>query len=155
MAANTVIATNTTSSGMSTPSSHASQADRPTAPRSTTNAGVKQQMPVTTVPTMPNLRRLFLCMIGRALRTPLLLAVVLTGCGGSSNEYTRDDSGAFVLHCDQSELRWNACYDKAARLCGENGYQIVSEPDGGMPKATTNIYEVPVIGDSMVIRCNQ
>jgi hypothetical protein len=31
----------------------------------------------------------------------------------------------------------------------------VSEPDGGAPTATTNIYEVPVIGDSMVIRCNQ
>ena len=77
------------------------------------------------------------------------------GCGSSSNDYTRDDSGAFVVHCDQSDLRWNACYDKAARLCGEAGYQIVRGPEGGAPSATTNIYEVPVIGDSMVIRCNQ
>ena len=98
-------------------------------------------------------------MTDRVPGTPLLLALALNlalaGCGGSSNEYTRDDSGAFVLYCDQSDLRWNACYDKAARLCGENGYQIVSEPEGGTPTATVNIYEVPVIGDSMVIRCNQ
>jgi hypothetical protein len=149
MAAKAVIATNTTNSGMSTASIHASQAERPTAPRSTTSAGVKQQTAVTTVPATPSFRRFFLFTVG----APLLLA--LTGCGGSSKEYTRDESGAFVLYCDQSELRWNACYEKAARLCGENGYQIVSEPDGGAPTATTNIYEVPVIGDSMVIRCNQ
>lgn len=59
------------------------------------------------------------------------------------------------MHCNQSALRWNACYEKAADLCGEKGYRIVSDDDSAMPAATTNIYEVPVIGDSIVIRCNQ
>ena len=85
----------------------------------------------------------------------LASALVLAGCGSASDKYTPDGSGSFTVHCDKSSLRWNSCYEKAARLCGENGYQIVSENDNAMPAATTNIYEVPVIGGSMVIRCNE
>ena len=85
----------------------------------------------------------------------LASALVLAGCGSASDKHTPDDSGSFTVHCDKSTLRWNSCYEKAARLCGENGYQIVSENDNAMPAATTNIYEVPVIGGSMVIRCNE
>ena len=153
MAANTVIATNTISRGISTASSHASQAESPMAPRTTTSAGVKQQMAVTTVPTMPKERSCLRRMLGLARWTPLL-AIALAGCGASKEDYTRDASGAVVIHCDRSELRWNACYDKAARLCGEAGYQIVGESEGGAPTATTNVYEVPVIGGSLIIRCN-
>jgi hypothetical protein len=60
-----------------------------------------------------------------------------------------------MVHCDQSSLRWNSCYQTAERVCGEKGYQIVAEDGSAMPTVTTNTYEVPVIGGSMVIRCNQ
>ncbi len=94
-------------------------------------------------------------MTRRSVCVPLLLAAALVGCSATSSKDTPDDSGSFTVHCNKSSLRWNACYNKAARLCGENGYQIVSEDDSTMPTTTTSIYEVPVIGGSMVIRCNQ
>ena len=84
----------------------------------------------------------------------VLVTIALSGCSPSPSQYTPSEPGTFVVHCNQSNLRWNACYDKAARLCGEAGYSIVREPDGGAPDATVNIREVPVIGDSMVMRCN-
>jgi hypothetical protein len=52
-------------------------------------------------------------------------------------------------------LRWNACYQAADRVCGEKGYQIVNENHDGMPATTTDVYDVPVIGGSIVIRCNR
>lgn len=150
-----VIAMNTTSKGINRESSHTSQADRPTLAKSMTNAGVKQQIAVTTVPAMPNPRRCFFVMARRSVYAPLLLAAVLGGCGATPSKPAPDGSGAFTVHCNQSTLRWNECYDRAARLCGENGYQIVSEDDSAMPVTTSNIYEVPIIGGSMTIRCNQ
>ena len=98
--------------------------------------------------------RCFFVITYRLLYASLLLAIVVAGCSPTSDKHTPDDSGNFTVHCNKSSLRWNECYDKAARLCGENGYQIVSEDDSAIPTATTNIYEVPVIGGSMVIRCN-
>ena len=94
-------------------------------------------------------------MIFRPVYAPLLLVAVLVGCSTTSNDHTLDGSGNFTVHCNKSSLRWNECYNKAARLCGENGYQIVSEDNSAVPTASTNIYDVPVIGGSMVIRCNQ
>ena len=94
-------------------------------------------------------------MAHRLVYTPLLLTAVLVACSATSSDYVSKGSGNFTVHCNQSSLRWNECYDRAARLCGENGYQIVSEDDSAMPVITTNIYEVPIIGGSMMIRCNQ
>ena len=153
--ANAVIAMNTTSNGINSESSHTNQADRPTPANSMTRAGVKQQIAVKTVPAMPNWRRCLFVMLPRLVYAPLLLAAVLVGCSATSSNYTPDGSGTFTVHCNQSSLRWNECYDRAARLCGENGYQIVGEDDSAMPVTTTNIYEVPIIGGSMTIRCNQ
>jgi hypothetical protein len=83
------------------------------------------------------------------------MAVVIAGCGAPSNKHTPDDPDHITVHCNKSTLRWNACYEAAANACGEKGYQIVEDASGEMPVITTNIYEVPVIGQSMVIRCNQ
>ena len=152
MTAKIVMATNTTRSGISTPSSQPIHAERPSAPSTVTSAGVKQQMAVTTVPAMPIFRSVLRLMSWPGVATAAL-CLALAGCGSSSNQYTRDGSGNITIHCDQSELRWNACYDRAARLCGEQGYQIVRDTQGGVPTTTTTTYEVPVIGDSIVIRC--
>lgn len=151
MTAKTVIAMNTTSSGISTESSQASQADNPRAASNTTSAGVKQQIAVMIVPTIPSLRRLFVCMVRRVVYVPLVLAA----CSSGSQKYTPNDTDSFTVHCNQSSLRWNSCYEQADRVCGEKGYQIVSEDGDAMPATTTNVYEVPVIGGSMVIRCNR
>ncbi len=88
----------------------------------------------------------------RILCTALLVSAVSAGCGSVQ---TPDEPGSFTVHCNKSDLRWNACYETAANLCGESGYQIVSEDGGTLPVVTANSNEVPVIGGSMVIRCNQ
>ena len=108
---------------------------------------------------VPLSRRHFAKLVGVAAA-----GMALPGCGSSPSQhgpsqhgpsqYGQREPGEFVVHCDQSDLRWNACYEKAARMCGEAGYSIVRGPDGGAPDTAVNIYEVPVIGDSMVIRCN-
>lgn len=147
--AKAVTARNTMSRGISTGSSQATHAESPAAPSSNTSAGVKQQIAVMTLPTMPIPSSFF-----ARILAPALVAIAVLACSASPSQYTRSEPGAFVVRCDQSDLRWNACYDKASRLCGEAGYSIVREPDGGAPDTTVNIHEVPVIGDSMVIRCN-
>jgi hypothetical protein len=91
----------------------------------------------------------------RLIYALLLLATVMTGCGAPPGKHTPDDAGSIKLHCNKSSLRWDACYEMAANVCGEKGYQIVSEDDSAMPTVTTNSNEVPVIGGSLVIRCNQ
>lgn len=116
--------------------------------------GVKQPTSDASIAAMSNPRSMLAPMARFVLVLPVAM-LTLVGCASSTNHYTHDESGAFVLHCNQSDLRWNACYDKAARLCGEEGYQIVSGPEGGAPAATTNIHEVPVIGERIVVRCNQ
>jgi len=149
------IAMNTTSNGINTESSQASQADSPTAASTTTSAGVKQQIAVTRVPTIPNCRRCFFVMNHAIVCMLALLAVAVAGCATPSRKHTPDDPDNITVHCNKSTLRWNACYEAAADLCGEQGYQIVSDGSGEMPEVSVNSYEVPVIGESMVIRCNQ
>jgi hypothetical protein len=90
-----------------------------------------------------------------ALYLALLSAAVVAGCGAPSGKYTSDETGAVTVRCNNSSLRWNACYETAANLCGQKGYQIVSSSDNGMPSVTTDAYGVPVIGEPLVIRCNQ
>ena len=85
----------------------------------------------------------------------LLSVVILAGCGAGGEKSIADDTGAITVHCNSSSLRWNACYEAAANVCGQRGYQIVHDGAASMPTVTTNAMEVPVIGDSMVIRCNQ
>jgi hypothetical protein len=83
-----------------------------------------------------------------------LLAAVMSGCSPPPGKRAPDDAGSVRVHCNKSSLRWDACYEMAANVCGEKGYQIVSDDDNTMPTATTNVNEVPVIGGSLVIRCN-
>lgn len=88
------------------------------------------------------------------MRALFIVFAALGACAAPQDASTPADGKAFTLHCNQSELRWDACYQKAARVCGERGYQIVSDGSGGVPATATNVYEVPVIGGEMVIRCN-
>lgn len=79
----------------------------------------------------------------------------LVACGAPSARHTPADPDRITVHCNKSTLRWNTCYEAAARLCGEKGYQIVNDDDADTLTFTTNANEVPVIGGSMVIRCNK
>jgi hypothetical protein len=90
----------------------------------------------------------------RVLYALLLLVTVMTGCSAPPDKHTPENTGSVRVHCNKSSLRWDACYEMAANVCGKKGYQIVSDDDGAMPTVTTNTNDVPVIGGSLVIRCN-
>lgn len=100
-------------------------------------------------------RRCFF-VIGHPLTcAPWLLAALLAGCGAAASKQTPEDGNSVTVHCNKSSLRWDACYEMAANVCGEKGYQIVSEGDSAMPETSVNSNEVLVIGGSLTIRCNQ
>ena len=86
---------------------------------------------------------------------PLLLTAAIAACGATPNKHTADDPDSIKVHCNKSSLRWDACYDMAANVCGDKGYQIVGEDDSTMPTTTANANEVAVIGGYLVIRCNK
>ena len=88
------------------------------------------------------------------MTTSIALLALLGACAAPQKTTAPGGANTFTLHCNQSSLRWDACYQKAARVCGERGYQVVSDASGGIPSTTTNVFEVPVIGGEMVIRCN-
>ena len=146
---------NTTSNGNNSESSQVSQAAKPTPASNMTSAGVKQQIAVRIVPAIPNCRRCLGFMNHCIATLVLLSAATLAGCNTESEKGTPLPPGAVTVHCNRSSLRWDACYQAAADLCGTKGYQIISGGDSDAPTVTTNTYEVPVIGDAMVIRCNQ
>jgi len=146
---------NTTSNGNNNESNQVSQAAKPTPASNMTSAGVKQQIAVRIVPAIPNCRRCLVFMNHRIASLLLLAAAALAGCSTDSKKHTPQVPGAVTVHCNKSSLRWDACYEAAADLCGAKGYQIISGGDRDTPSVTTNAYEVPVIGDAMMIRCNQ
>lgn len=84
----------------------------------------------------------------------MVLAALLVACAASQEPSTPEAAGTFTLHCNQSSLRWDACYQKAARLCGDRGYRVIREASSAVPIGTTDSLDVPAIGGAMVIRCN-
>lgn len=55
---------------------------------------------------------------------------LLTGCATSTAMYTPDGRQGYAISCGGEYVwnadSWQACYEKASQLCGEQGYDIYS-----------------------------
>lgn len=88
----------------------------------------------------------------------LAAALTLAGCAATSDP-VRTPSGAagFALDCTNSST-WQACYEKASELCGDRGYQVVTQ-DSDVEGYLIPVYGGGVVGGTystreMMIACN-
>ena len=86
---------------------------------------------------------------GGMKRAVILAAVLLAGCAISTKTYDSDGREAYIVNCSGVALSWSECLDKAGKLCGQRGYVVLNEQEGGYP------YTPGGMGDSrrMKIRC--
>jgi hypothetical protein len=79
----------------------------------------------------------------------ILATVLLAGCALSTKTSESDGSETYTINCSGTVLGWSECLDKAGELCGQHGYVVLNEQEGGYP------YTPGGMGDSrlMKIRC--
>ncbi len=58
-----------------------------------------------------------------------VLAIVsaLVGCATASKTYTPDGRQGYVIDCSGQALNWGKCYEKVGDLCGNTGYDILTQ----------------------------
>lgn len=55
-----------------------------------------------------------------------LCLMALAGCANSSKTYGPDGKAAYSLNCSGSARSWGHCEEKAGKICGAKGYNIMS-----------------------------
>ena len=81
-----------------------------------------------------------------------IAAFVALACASASRTYTPSGKPGFSIDCSGRGLNWNACYEKAGKLCGFRGYEIVDKSeDGG--RTVVGVTANPV-QRSMLIECH-
>ncbi len=82
--------------------------------------------------------------------------VLIGGCATAKQTYTADGQQGYSINCSGSALTWGMCYEKAGKLCGENGYEVLekSGDQGAMVTGTQyGVYGGSIISRSMIIKC--
>jgi len=88
----------------------------------------------------------------------LLFVTIVAGCATASKTFTSDGKEGYVIDCSGSALNWGMCYEKAGKLCGTKGYEVLekSGDTGGMVTAGQyGLFGGSVINRSMVIKCKE
>lgn len=57
---------------------------------------------------------------------PLIASFSLSGCVTANDIYLADGSIGHSISCDGRELSIETCFEKAAELCGANGFETVT-----------------------------
>ena len=82
----------------------------------------------------------------------LTVVSALAGCAMASKTYTPDGRQGYVIDCSGQALNWGKCYEKAGDLCGNTGYDILTQT-GDQGATVAGIYGASVITRSLVIAC--
>jgi hypothetical protein len=82
----------------------------------------------------------------------LVAALMLTGCATSDPVRLPSGAAGFALDCTNSTT-WQGCHEKARELCGEGGYQIVTQ-DAGVEGFIINGTGGTYSTREMMIACN-
>jgi hypothetical protein len=89
-------------------------------------------------------------------RVLAVLAVVsaLVGCATASKTYTPDGRQGYVIDCSGQALNWGKCYEKAGDLCGNTGYDILTQT-GDQGATVAGIYGASVITRNLIVACKK
>jgi len=91
-------------------------------------------------------------------RAILILSIVafISGCATASKTYTSDGKEGYVINCSGSALNWGMCYEKAGKLCGTKGYEVLEKSGDTGAMVTVGqygLYGGSVINRSIIIKC--
>jgi uncharacterized protein YceK len=84
----------------------------------------------------------------------LVLCFFTGGCATAKKTYTSDGKEGYVITCSGSALNWGMCYEKAGKICGTKGYEVLekSGDQGAMVSGNQfGLYGGSVINRSRVI----
>ena len=88
----------------------------------------------------------------------LLYSVVLSACASSSKTHLADGSLGYSINCSGSMLNWDSCYERAERLCGEQGFSVrekTGEEGLTVKSDHSTLNRGSIVHRSMVIQCKQ
>lgn len=92
------------------------------------------------------------------LLLPLMAAALLSGCVRVNPIQLYDGSIGHTISCDGRELSIETCFEKAAELCGANGYETVTREGRStgrsIAKGSTDPNSGPFDTRHILIRCN-
>lgn len=77
------------------------------------------------------------------------------GCATASKTYMPDGQEGYNITCSGSMLNWGMCYEKAGKLCGSKGYEIIekSGDQGSMVSGNQfGLYGGSIINRNMLIK---
>lgn len=86
------------------------------------------------------------------------ICVMAAGCATSSETYLPDGGEGYSISCSGAALNWGMCYEKAGKLCGARGYEIIA---GGSDQGAVvsgnqfGLYGGTVINRSMLVKCRE
>jgi hypothetical protein len=89
--------------------------------------------------------------------TCLLVASVL-GCAVSKTTYLPNGQKGHSINCSGTALTWGSCYEKAGKLCGERGYDVVAggSEHGAIVSANAgSAFGSSIMQRSMLIQCKE
>ena len=87
-----------------------------------------------------------------------IVSVLFIGCAVSKEIYTPDGDRGYSINCSGSAMTWGHCYEKAGKLCGSQGYNILEKTgDKGMTGSITQFgaFGGSVITRSMIVSCKK
>ena len=86
-----------------------------------------------------------------------IAASVLTGCVTTNEIYLADGTLGHAISCNGRELNIETCFNKAAELCGINGYETVTREGKStghsIAKGSTDPNSGPFATRNILVRC--
>ncbi|OQY00498.1 MAG: hypothetical protein B6I26_07980 [Desulfobacteraceae bacterium 4572_130] len=88
----------------------------------------------------------------------VVIAIFLGGCAIAKKTYTSNGKEGYSINCSGSALNWGMCYEKAGKICGSAGYEVLqkSSDQGNIIAGNQfGIYGGSLINRSMIIKCKK
>ena len=87
---------------------------------------------------------------------PIFLVMLLTACATSKEIDIAEGQRGYSIDCSADHLDWSLCYEKAGKICGAKGFEILDKT-GGTGIVVAGV-EYGVYGESdpnrsMIIKC--